>query len=76
MRFPGARYLHGWDLTHHSVSLDALLRSCQQVGLTGYAELKTAAGVGMSLLPERTKSSVCSSVARLWSCRLTAPGER
>lgn len=47
MRFPGARYLHGWDLTTHSVSLDALLLSCQQVGLTGYAELQTAAGAGM-----------------------------
>jgi hypothetical protein len=47
VRFPGSRFLHGWDLTHHFISLDDLLRSCQQVGLTGFAELKLSSGSGL-----------------------------
>lgn len=49
MRFPGGRLLHGWDLTAQRLSLDDLLRSCRQVGLTGFAEIKLTSGAGMIL---------------------------
>jgi hypothetical protein len=49
MRFPGSKLLHTWDLAVHGLSFDDLLRSCQQVGLTGFAEVKLANGVGMIL---------------------------
>ncbi len=47
MRFPGSKLLHQWDLSAQSVSLDELLRSCQQIGLTGFAEIKFAEGAAM-----------------------------
>jgi hypothetical protein len=47
MKFPGSRLLHQWDLSIHSLSLDDLLRSCRQVGLTGLAELTFPDGVGI-----------------------------
>lgn len=40
MKFPGSKLLHHWDLSAQRLSLDDLLRSCQQVGLTGFAEVK------------------------------------
>lgn len=47
MKFPGSKLLHHWDLATRSLSLDDLLRSCQQVGLTGFAEVKLAQAVAM-----------------------------
>lgn len=47
MKFPGSKLLHHWDLPAQNLSLDDLLRSCQQVGLTGFAELKTPEAVAM-----------------------------
>jgi len=47
MKFPGSKLLHHWDLSTQRLSLDDLLRSCQQVGLTGFAELKLTDAVGM-----------------------------
>jgi hypothetical protein len=47
MKFPGSKLLHHWDLSTQRISLDDLLRSCQQVGLTGFAELKLHDAVGM-----------------------------
>jgi hypothetical protein len=47
MKFPGSKLLHHWDLETQKLSLDDLLRSCQQVGLTGFAELKLPQAVGM-----------------------------
>jgi hypothetical protein len=47
VKFPGSKLLHNWDLSAHGVSLDDLLRSCQQVGLTGLAEVKLPFAVGM-----------------------------
>jgi len=47
MKFPGSKLLHHWDLSTQKLSLDDLLRSCQQVGLTGFAELKLPDSVGM-----------------------------
>lgn len=47
MKFPGSKPLYQLDLALHATPLDDLLRSCQQVGLTGFAELKTPDGVGM-----------------------------
>jgi hypothetical protein len=47
MKFPGSKLLHHWDLETQKLSLDDLLRSCQQVGLTGFAELKLPHAVGM-----------------------------
>jgi hypothetical protein len=35
MNFPGGRLLHTWELESQRVTLDDLLRSCGQVGLTG-----------------------------------------
>jgi hypothetical protein len=40
MKFPGSKLLHHWDLSSRRLSLDELLHSCQQVGLTGFAEVK------------------------------------
>ena len=31
---------------------------------------------GTSLFPDRTNNSACNSSTRLWSCRLTAPGDK
>jgi hypothetical protein len=47
MKFPGSKLLHHWDLETQKLSLDDLLRSCQQVGLTGFAEVKFPESVGM-----------------------------
>jgi hypothetical protein len=47
MKFPGSRLLHQWDLSVHRLSLDDLLRSCRQVGLTGLAELAFPDGAGL-----------------------------
>ncbi len=47
MKFPGSKLLHQWDLSVQKVSLDDLLRSCQQAGLTGLAELSFPEGVGL-----------------------------
>jgi hypothetical protein len=47
MKFPGSKLLHHWDLETQRLSLDDLLRSCQQVGLTGFAEVKFPDAVGM-----------------------------
>lgn len=47
MKFPGSKLLHDWDLSVRGVSLDDLMRSCQQVGLTGLAEVKLPSAVGM-----------------------------
>jgi hypothetical protein len=40
VKFPGSKLLHHWDLATQKLSLEDLLRSCQQVGLTGFAEVK------------------------------------
>ena len=45
MKFPGSKLLHNWDLSAQHLSLDDLLRSCQQIGLTGFAEIKTPTAV-------------------------------
>jgi len=47
MKFPGSKLLHHWDLSIQKISLDDLFRSCQQVGLTGFAEVKFPSSVGM-----------------------------
>jgi hypothetical protein len=47
MKFPGSKLLHHWDLSTQRLSLDDLLRSCQQVGLTGFAEVKFPNSVAM-----------------------------
>lgn len=47
MKFPGAKLLHQWDLSTQRLSLDDLLRSCQQVGLTGFAEVNFPNAVAM-----------------------------
>src|SRR5688572_10453798 len=47
VKFPGSKLLHNWDLSSQSLSLNDLLRSCQQVGLTGFAEVKTPTAVAM-----------------------------
>ncbi len=47
MKFPGSKLLHHWDLSTQKISLDDLFRSCQQVGLTGFAEVKFPNSVGM-----------------------------
>lgn len=47
MKFPGSKLLHHWDLATQRISLDDLFRSCQQVGLTGFAEVKFPSSVGM-----------------------------
>ena len=47
MKFPGSKLLHNWDLSAQTLSLNDLLRSCQQVGLTGFAEVKTPTAIAM-----------------------------
>ena len=47
MKFPGSKLLHQWDLATQRLSLDDLLRSCQQAGLTGFAEVKLPQAVAM-----------------------------
>jgi hypothetical protein len=47
LRFPGSKLLHHWDLSTQSVSLDDLLQSCRQIGLTGFAEIKFPESVAM-----------------------------
>jgi hypothetical protein len=47
MKFPGSKLLHHWDLATHRVPLEDVLRSCQQVGLTGLAEVKFPQAVAM-----------------------------
>ena len=47
MKFPGSKLLHNWDLSVQKLSLDDLLRSCQQAGLTGFAEIKLPDAVAM-----------------------------
>ncbi len=47
MKFPGSKLLHNWDLAVQPISLDDVLRSCQQVGLTGFAEVNFPQAVAM-----------------------------
>src|SRR5262249_57578478 len=47
MKFPGSRLLRQWDLSVQPISLEDILRSCRQVGLTGLAEAKLPHGVGL-----------------------------
>ena len=47
VKFPGSKLLHNWDLSSQNLSLNDLLRSCQQVGLTGFAEVKTPTAIAM-----------------------------
>lgn len=47
MKFPGSKLLHTWDLSTQSLSLEELLRSCEQVSLTGFAEIQFPGAVGM-----------------------------
>ena len=47
MKFPGSKLLHHWDLSVQKLPLDDLLRSCQQAGLTGFAEVKLPDAVAM-----------------------------
>lgn len=47
MKFPGSKLLHNWDLSAQHLSLNDLLRSCHQIGLTGFAEVKTPTAIGM-----------------------------
>ena len=47
MKFPVSKLLHNWDLSVQKLSLDDLLRSCQQAGLTGFAEIKLPDAVAM-----------------------------
>jgi hypothetical protein len=47
MKFPGSKLLHHWDLAARGLSLEDLLRSCQQAGLTGFAEVKFPNAVAM-----------------------------
>ena len=47
MKFPGSKLLHHWDLAARNLSLEDLLRSCQQAGLTGFAEVKFPDAVAM-----------------------------
>jgi hypothetical protein len=47
VKFPGSKLLHHWDLPAPNLSLDDLFRSCQQAGLTGFAEFKSPTSVAM-----------------------------
>src|SRR5258708_30359662 len=47
MKFPGSKLLHQWDLSVRHLSLEDLLRSCPEAGLTGLAEAKLPAGAGL-----------------------------
>jgi hypothetical protein len=57
MMFPAGARLHEWDLSTVVSPLDDLLRSCQQVGLTGFAEIKLSSGVGMILFYQGSEAS-------------------
>ncbi len=58
MKFPGSKLLYQFDMSVRSVPLDELLRSCEQVGLTGFAEVSTRDGVGMIFYYLGTESNV------------------
>ncbi len=47
MKFPGSKFLHQVDLSNQGVSLADVLRSCQQVSLTGFAEVRSGEAMGM-----------------------------
>jgi hypothetical protein len=47
MKFPGSKLLHQVDLSNQGVSLSEVLRSCQQVALTGFAEVRRSDAMGM-----------------------------
>ncbi len=47
MKFPGSKLLHQVDLSNQGVSLGDVLRSCQQVALTGFAEIRRSDAMGM-----------------------------
>src|SRR5512143_3593142 len=47
MKFPGSKLLHQVDLSNQGVSLGDVLRSCQQVALTGFAEVRRTDAMGM-----------------------------
>jgi hypothetical protein len=47
VKFPGSKLLHHWDLAAQTIPLEDLLRSCQQVGLTGFAEVQFPEAVAM-----------------------------
>jgi hypothetical protein len=47
VKFPGSKLLHHWDLSVQAIPLEDLLRSCQQVGLTGFAEVQFPEAVAM-----------------------------
>src|SRR4029453_12922717 len=47
VKFPGSKLLHHWDLSVQALPLDELLRSCQQAGLTGFAEINLPGAVAM-----------------------------
>ena len=47
MKFPGSRLLHQWDLSVHRLSLDDLVLSCRETGLTGLAEVRLPGAVGL-----------------------------
>jgi hypothetical protein len=47
MKFPGSKLLHQWDLAVEPISLDDLVHSCRQSGLTGFAELRLADAIGL-----------------------------
>jgi hypothetical protein len=47
VKFPGSKLLHEWDLSVQKLPLDDLLKSCQQAGLTGFAEVKLPQAVAM-----------------------------
>jgi hypothetical protein len=47
MKFPGSKLLHQWDLSLRPLSVDDLLGSCRQIGLTGFAEVKLPSAVGL-----------------------------
>jgi hypothetical protein len=47
MKVPGRKLLQQWDLATRPLSLEDLFRSCREVGLTGFAELRLADAVGL-----------------------------
>jgi hypothetical protein len=47
VKFPGSKLLHHFDLKVQPLSLEELLRSCQQAGLTGFAEVQLPGAVAM-----------------------------
>lgn len=58
MKFPGGKLIHEWDLALQRISLDDVLRSSRDVGLTGFAELQLTSGAGMILWYLGTVASV------------------